>query len=160
VDDDRQLQTWSTLVAVYQSVLHDVVGALEDDAGLDSGVFSALAYISRAEPPGRLRLSELQELMHPRYSQPGLSRLAQRMEVEGLIERRADPSDGRAALLIMTRVGRVRFARADAVYRSAVREHFGRHLSPTQARTLTAALDPVMQGRAIRGPRSRTVRTG
>ena len=38
--------------------------------------------------PGRLRLSELHELMHPRYSQPGLSRLVQRMEADGLVERR------------------------------------------------------------------------
>jgi len=146
-------------VAVYQSVLHDVVRALEDDAGLDSGVFSALAYLWRAEPVGRLRLSELQDLMYPRYSQPGLSRLAQRMEVDGLVERRADPSDGRAAVLIMTRAGRVRFARADAVYRAAVREHFGRHLSSRQARVLESALDPLVRGRAIRGPGSRTVRT-
>ena len=31
-----------------------------------------------------MRLSELHELMHPRYSQPGLSRLVQRMEADGL----------------------------------------------------------------------------
>ena len=99
---DEQLAAWSSLVAVYQSVLHDVVRALENDAGLDSGVFSALAYLARAEPRGRLRLSELQELMHPRYSQPGLSRLVQRMEADGLVERRADPGDGRATILATT----------------------------------------------------------
>ena len=93
---DSQLRAWSAVVGVYQSVLHDVVRALEDEAGLDSGVFSALAYLARAEPAGRLRLSELHELMHPRYSQPGLSRLVQRMEADGLVERRPDPGDGRA----------------------------------------------------------------
>ena len=66
-------------MAVYQSVLHDVVRALETDAGMDSGVFSALAYLARAEPRGRMLLTELVELMHPRYSQHGLSRLVQRM---------------------------------------------------------------------------------
>lgn len=147
-------------MAVYQSVLHDVVQALEDEAGLDSGVFSALAYLARAEPPGRLRLSSLHELMHPRYSQPGLSRLVQRMEADGLVERRADPDDGRAAVLVMTRAGRARFNRADAVYAEALREHFGRHLSGPQARALEVALLPVTRGRAIRGARSRTVRAG
>ena len=53
-----------------------------------------------------MRLSELHELMHPRYSQPGLSRLVQRMEADGLVERRADPDDGRATVLQMTRAGR------------------------------------------------------
>src|SRR5580704_5961282 len=157
---DVQLDAWSALVAVYQSVLHDVVRALEDEAGLDSGVFSALAYLARAEPAGRLRLSALHELMHPRYSQPGLSRLVQRMEADALVERRRDPDDGRASVLVMTRAGRARFNRADCVYNRALREHFGRHLTAAQARALEAALVPVTRGRAIRGAASRTVRAG
>jgi DNA-binding MarR family transcriptional regulator len=154
------LEAWSALVGVYQSVLHDVVRALEDEAGLDSGVFSALAYLARADPAGRLRLSEMHDLMHPRYSQPGLSRLVQRMEADGLVGRRPDPADGRAAVLVMTRAGRTRFNRADAVYTAALREHFGRHLSVAQARALEAALAPVTRGRANRVAPSRTVRSG
>jgi len=147
-------------VAVYQSVLHDVVRALENDAGLDSGVFSALAHLVRAEPAGRLPLAELQELMHPRYSQPGLSRLVQRMEADGLVTRRRDPADGRATVLVLTRAGSARFERADAVYREALREHFGRHLTTAQARALETALDPVVRGRAISPDGSRSVRRG
>jgi DNA-binding MarR family transcriptional regulator len=157
---DQRLEAWSALVAVYQSVLHDVVRALEGDAGLDSGVFSALAYLARAEPPGRIRLGMLQELMHPRYSQPGLSRLVQRMEVDGLVAREPDPDDGRATVLVMTRAGRARFAKADAVYTAALQEHFGRHLTGAQARELEAALRPVTRGRANRAAPSRTVRAG
>lgn len=156
---DAQLDGWRSLVAVYQSVLHDVVRALEDDAGMDSGVFSALAYLARAEPRGRIRLSELTELMHPRYSQPGLSRLVQRMEADGLVERRADPDDGRATVLQMTRAGRARFERADAVYADAVREHFGRHVPVTEARELQSSLDAVLRARATSASPSRTVRS-
>jgi DNA-binding MarR family transcriptional regulator len=153
-----QLDAWRALVAVYQSVLHDVVRALENDAGMDSGVFSALAYLARAEPRGRMRLSELLELMHPRYSQPGLSRLVQRMEADGLVERRADPDDGRATVLQMTRAGRARFVRADLIYTDAVREHFGRHLEPAEARTLQHSLDALLRARATSTSASRTVR--
>ena len=159
-EPSEQLHAWSALVAVYQSVLHDVVRTLEGEAGLDSGVFSALAHLARAEPAGRMRLSELHELMHPRYSQPGLSRLVQRMEADGLVERRVDPDDGRAAVVVMTRAGRARFTRADAVYAAALREHFGQHVTATQARALEAALAPISRGRAIPGAGSRTVRTG
>jgi DNA-binding MarR family transcriptional regulator len=98
--------------------------------------------------------------MHPRYSQPGLSRLVQRMEADGLVERRADPDDGRATTLVMTRSGRSRYAKADLVYTAALKEHFGRHLSGPQARALEAALRPVSRGRANRAAPSRTVRTG
>jgi len=157
--NDEPLAAWSALVGVYQSVLHDVVRALESEAGLDSGVFSALAYLARAEPPGRLRLGELQELMHPRYSQPGLSRLVQRMEADGLVERRPDPGDGRAAILVTTRAGRTRFERANVVYEKALREHFGRHLPATDARTVRRSLDGVLRARAKSAAGSRTVRT-
>jgi DNA-binding MarR family transcriptional regulator len=139
--------TWSALVTVYQAVLHDVVGALED-VGMDSGVFSALAYLARATPPNRLAMSELQRLMHPRYSQPGFSRLIRRMEDDGLVERRADPGDGRAAILALTRSGRQRFRDADGVYARALTDSFDRHLSASEHARLEATLGRVMAGRA------------
>jgi DNA-binding MarR family transcriptional regulator len=113
---------------VYQSVLHDVVAALDEQAGLDSGVFSALAYLERARPAHRLPMAALQGAMHPRYSQSGCSRLVQRMEADGLVERRADPRDRRATIVVTTRSGRQRFREANAVYVAALRSSFGRHL--------------------------------
>ena len=145
--DSQPLAAWSTLVSVYQAVLHDVVGTLGEQAGIDSGVFSALAYLERADPPHRLAMSELQRLLHPRYSQPGLSRLVQRMEADGLVERRRDPVDGRAAVLVSTRAGRRAYQRANAVYTAAVQEHFGRHLSARDAALLADALNGVAQRR-------------
>jgi DNA-binding MarR family transcriptional regulator len=141
------LTVWSGLVAVYQGVLHDVVSALADEAGMDSGVFSALAYLERADPPHRMGMSELQRHLHPRYSQPGLSRLVQRMEADGLVERRRDPVDGRAAVLVSTPAGRRAYTRANAVYTAAVNEHFGRHLSRSESTDLAAALSRVAQRR-------------
>ncbi|HEX4489828.1 MAG TPA: MarR family transcriptional regulator [Acidimicrobiia bacterium] len=145
--DADPIGAWSALVAVYQSVLHDVVGRLGDEAGIDSGVFSALAYLERSEPAHRIRLSELQRLMHPRYSQPGLSRLVQRMETDGIVERRADPDDGRAAILVTTARGRRAYERANRVYEAAVHEHFGRHLDTRDGARLEAMLGRVMTQR-------------
>ena len=150
--DPESTATWSALVAVYQAVLHDVVQALGDRAGIDSGVFSALAYLERADPPHRIGLGELHRLLHPRYSQPGLSRLVQRMEADGLIERRPDPADGRAAIVVSTRAGRRAYQRANAVYTEAVDEHFGRHLGSGDAAAMVGALNRVVQRRAARAP--------
>jgi DNA-binding MarR family transcriptional regulator len=141
-----ELEAWSALVAVYQAVLHDVVGALEDDAQIDSGMFSALAHVERNG--GSIRLAELQQLMYPRYSQPGLSRLVQRMEADGLVERRIDAADKRATTVRLTRTGRSRFQRADAVYRAAVDEHFLTHLSSGERDALTSQLQHVLARRA------------
>ena len=138
---------WSTLVRVYQGVLHDVVTDLGEQAGMDSGVFSALAYLERAEPRHRMAMSELQGHLHPRYSQPGFSRLVQRMESDGLVERRRDPGDGRAAILLTTRAGRRAYERANAVYDAAVHEHFGRHLTASDRSALATALQRIVDRR-------------
>ena len=140
--DNAAVEAWSAIVAAYQSVLHELVAALEDEAAMDSGVFSALAYLDRAVPPHRLPMSRLQRMMHPRYSQPGFSRLVSRMEQGGLVRRRPDPEDGRAVVLVSTSTGRDRYQRADAVYRATVTERMG-PLSAEQCRTLVALLAPV-----------------
>ena len=132
-------QLWRALVDVYQPVLRDVVTALEDEAEIDSGTYSALAYIDQAG--GRIRLRELHDLMRVRYSQPGLSRLVQRMEADGIVERRVDPDDRRGTVVALTRPGRVRFRRAHTVYEAALDAHLGVHISASEAATLARALE-------------------
>jgi DNA-binding MarR family transcriptional regulator len=143
-----ELEPWRALVDVYQAVLHDVVDALEREAGIDSGAYSVLAHLDRVTPKGRMPMAELQRLMHPRYSQPGLSRLIQRMEAAGLIDRRVDPSDGRATTVHVTRAGRARFGRAHTVYAHAVHEHFLAHLDGRQRDRLARELRSVLTARA------------
>ncbi|RYV51868.1 MarR family winged helix-turn-helix transcriptional regulator [Pengzhenrongella frigida] len=55
-------------------------------------------------PAGGVRLRELAE--HVRLSQPGLSRLVERMESAGLVSRERDPHDGRGTLVALTDRGR------------------------------------------------------
>ena len=150
------LEAWSALVAVYQAVLHDVVGALEGEAQIDSGMFSALAHVERNG--GSIPLGELQQLMYPRYSQPGLSRLVQRMEADGLVERRIDAADKRATTVRLTRTGRTRFQQADAIYRAAVDEHFLAHLDAPEREALASQLQHVLARRATPELRGASVR--
>ena len=147
-DADDPLPSWSALVNVYQSVLHDVVAALDEQAGTDSGVFSALAYLERARPPHRLPMGELQRAMHPRYSQPGFSRLVQRMEADGLVDRRPDPDDRRASIVVLTGAGRAQFRKANTVYTDALQVSFGRHLDDEEHHRLAAMLTSVSARRA------------
>jgi DNA-binding MarR family transcriptional regulator len=55
-------------------------------------------------PGGRTRLRDLAE--HVRLSQPGLSRLVERMETDGLVARERDPRDGRGTVVSLTDRGR------------------------------------------------------
>ncbi len=147
-----QHAAWSALAELYQAVVRPVVVRLEAETGIDSGVYSALAYLERAEPPGRLPLSDLARMLGVRYSQPGVSRLVQRMELDGLVERHVDPSDRRAAIVTITPHGRSRHDRAETVYRTAVSEEFGTFLDTAQADALTAALTTVLAARAASVP--------
>jgi DNA-binding MarR family transcriptional regulator len=146
---DETQRLWSALVDVYQPVLRDVVTDLERDAGIDPGTYSALAYLDRAG--GRMQLRDLHDLMRVRYSQPGLSRLVQRMEGDGIVERREHPEDRRGTVVALTRSGRARFRRAHAVYTDALDEHLGAHLSPSAATELTRALEALGARRAAAG---------
>jgi DNA-binding MarR family transcriptional regulator len=138
-------ELWRALVDVYQPVLREVVAELERDAGIDSGTYSVLAYLERAG--GALPLAELQRLMQVRYSQPGLSRLVQRLEGDGLLARAVDPGDRRATTVALTRLGRRRTRTARSVYERALDRHLGAHVAPADARRLVTLLERVADAR-------------
>ncbi len=143
---DQTQRLWTALVAVYQPVLREVVDALEHDAGIDSGTYSALAYLD--QPGGRMRIGDLHALLRVRYSQPGLSRLVQRMERDGIVQRHIDPDDRRGTVVSLTRSGRTRFRRARDVYNAALDEHLGRDLPDATVASLTRALEDVAARRS------------
>ena len=145
MDEPTAAEVWRALVDVYQPVLRDVVTELEQDAGIDSGTYSVLAYLDRAG--GTIRLAELQSLMRVRYSQPGLSRLVQRMETDALVERVTDPGDRRATTVRLTRAGRARTRAARAVYDRALERHLGVFVDTADARVLTDVLDRLATAR-------------
>ena len=138
-------EVWRALVDVYQPVLREVVTELERDAGIDSGTYSVLAYLDRAG--GARPLAELQTLMRVRYSQPGLSRLVQRMESDGLVTRAGDPHDRRATTVALTRAGRARTRAARAVYDRALEHHLGAHVGAEDARRLVTLLERIAERR-------------
>jgi len=76
--------------------------------------------------PGPLRLSDLNR--HVLLSQPALSRLVDRLAERGLVERCADPADGRGVRLSLTDAGRV------------VQRRIGRQHARGVARAMTAGL--------------------
>jgi DNA-binding MarR family transcriptional regulator len=65
-----------------------------------------------------LQLSELAELLHTDLST--VSRQVQSAERAGLVERRPDPTDGRASLVYLTRAGEDALARVRAVQRAEI----------------------------------------
>jgi DNA-binding MarR family transcriptional regulator len=67
--------------------------------------------------------------VHERVSQPAMTTLVNRLEGEGLAERRCDPSDGRAALVAVTAEGRGRVADFRNTRTAAIAERLTRALA-------------------------------
>ncbi|MFE8947253.1 MarR family winged helix-turn-helix transcriptional regulator [Streptomyces sp. NPDC007856] len=90
--------------------------------------FTTLSVLDTLACSGPKRLTELTRT--EQMSQPGLTQLVTRLERDGLVERRPDPTDGRAALVHITDSGRK--------IGQARREDRGRHLTPLIAQLTPA----------------------
>lgn len=66
--------------------------------------FSTLSVLHTLSRSGPLRLTDL--LATEQLKQPALTSLVAKLEQDGLVRRRPDPSDGRAILLSLTPAGR------------------------------------------------------
>lgn len=78
----------------------------EAGGGLSPSLTAALATVERHGP---LTPSELAE--REGTKRPAATRIVARLEADGLVERAADPSDGRVALIAATPAGRALLAR-------------------------------------------------
>lgn len=68
-----------------------------DSHGLDTGDFDVLSTLLRSGPPYRLRPTELFRWLM--ITSGGLTARVSRLEMRGLVERVADPADGRSLLV-------------------------------------------------------------
>ncbi len=94
--------------------------------------YDVLYTLSKCPKPQRL--GELGR--HVLLSQPGLSRLVERLVERGLVARGPDPADARAALLSLTEDGRKAQRRVGRAHARSVAEAMSARLSPTQMSTL------------------------
>lgn len=102
---------------------------------------SQLSALYTVEQHGPLRLSDL--ACHERVRRATLTRCAASLEDLGLLERRADPDDGRAALMALSPVGR-RLVDDLRRERTTLLTRRLEALDAAQRRTLAAAL-PVLE---------------
>jgi DNA-binding MarR family transcriptional regulator len=92
----------------------------------------------RQSPEGRLTMSEIADgIVH---SMGGTTRLIDRMVTEGLVERRACPTDRRAIHVFITEAGNARFDEAVAVHVSLLAELFDRNLTVDEQQQLATLL--------------------
>lgn len=143
---DPRRQAWRAMMETYGRILSVLERELVAATGIDLQCYDVLLHLSEAGKPG-LRMNELAKAVV--ISKSGLTSLVDRMADRGLVERAPDPSDRRAVLVALTPGGANRFREAARVHLAGVDEHFCRHLTPAQGRTLASILSSVHEREAV-----------
>ena len=132
------IHAWTRLAKAGRLVL----GAVETDlkaAGFPPlGWYDVLLELSRDKVDG-LRPFELEERLL--LAQYNLSRVLDRIEATGYVERRPHPEDRRGQIVRITASGRDLVKRMWPVYRAAIARHVGGKLADGEALELALLLD-------------------
>lgn len=137
---ENGLTAWIALIEAHAAAVESVEADLVRDAGLPLSWHEVLARLARAED-GSMRMQELARSVL--LSKSGLTRLADRMEAAGLIERTACPSDRRGTNAVITDRGRRALAGATPSFLAAVDRHFTGHLNDREIEVVAASLGKV-----------------
>jgi DNA-binding MarR family transcriptional regulator len=132
---DRELAAWKGMLAAHSRLVHELDAELERDHGIPLSSYEVLMNLADADG-NRLRMGELADRLL--LSRSGISRLADRLEKQGLIERARCDDDGRGYFAKLTEPGRRLVAEARPEHLAGVRRHFLDRLSPDEVDALGA----------------------
>jgi DNA-binding MarR family transcriptional regulator len=100
----------------------------------------------QAAPDRRRRMAELAEGVL--LSRSGMTRLVDRLEKEGLLERDACVSDGRGMFAVLTEKGEALLSQARRTHLDGVRDRFLRHFTEQELEALAGLWNRVLPGAA------------
>ncbi|HXD53618.1 MAG TPA: MarR family transcriptional regulator [Solirubrobacteraceae bacterium] len=116
-----ELRAWRGLLRAHACLAKRLDADLERAHRLPLSSYEVLHHLEEA-PDGRMRMCDLAE--QAQLSRSGLTRLVDRLERDGLLERCSCSHDARGSYACLTAVGRERLAEARVTHLAAVREAF------------------------------------
>jgi DNA-binding MarR family transcriptional regulator len=127
-----ELAAWRGMLETHSALVARLDAELERDHGLPLTSYEVLMYLGDAED-GQLRMGELADRLL--LSRSGITRLVDRLERQGLVERHRCEDDGRGFYATLTANGREKLHAARPDHLAGVRRHF---LEPLGASDLDA----------------------
>jgi DNA-binding MarR family transcriptional regulator len=137
--DDRA--AWLGFLRVHARIVKQLDAELERAHGLSLSSYDVLVQLSLA-PGDEMRMSELAEAAL--LSRAGITRLVERLEREGLVERRPGERDSRQVFARVTDRGLERLAASAPTHFASVRERFLAPLTRTQRHEIAAAWQRIL----------------
>jgi len=133
---------WRAVLMAFARVNHRLEADLRESSDLSLGWYEVLLQLASSST-GRLRMSEVADGMI--LSRSAATRLVDRLEAEGLVERMVCDEDRRGMEVALTAAGRDRFVAAGRVHLRGIEDYFGTHLTSEEldelARLLTRVAD-------------------
>ena len=133
--NERELAAWKGMLATHSRLVHELDAELERQHGLPLSSYEVLMNLDYAEG-NRLRMGELADRLL--LSRSGITRLADRLEKQGLIARERCDNDGRGYFATLTDQGRALVTAARPDHLADVRRRFLDRLAPEDIDALGA----------------------
>ncbi|WP_244610294.1 MarR family winged helix-turn-helix transcriptional regulator [Microvirga pakistanensis] len=141
---DAVTDAWVRLVLAERKVVGEIEAELKTVGFPNLSWYDVLLHLKRA-PDGRSSPKDIENAVL--FEQYNISRLLDRMEVEGLVRRIPFPGDKRRQLVEITEEGRALQRRMWGVYGPAINRFIGETLTEQEARQLAALLLKLMNGK-------------
>ena len=140
-----ELGAWRGFLRVHSALIKELDADLESRFGLPLSSYEVLINLADA-PEKRLRMAELAD--RTLLSRSGMTRLVDRLQKDGMLERERCECDARGAYARLTEKGAELLAEARPAHLAGVRERFLRHLSEDELQALAAVWEKLVPGAA------------
>lgn len=124
---EHELRAWRGLLRTHAMLVKRLDADLESAHGLPLTSYEVLLNLWHAEE-AKMRMCDVAESVL--LSRSGLTRLVDRLERDGFVERVSCADDARGAFAKLTDAGRAKLEEARGTHLAGVREHFLSHLTP------------------------------
>jgi DNA-binding MarR family transcriptional regulator len=143
--DQKKLSVWKTFLRAHATLLRTLENELQAQQGLSLTWYEVLLHLNK-DPRGGLRMQELAEAVI--LSRSGLTRLLDRMENAGLVQRRPCAHDRRGAYALITPEGKTLFELIRPVVLQSIETHFAQHLDEAACDTLLGVFNKILEAEA------------
>ena len=134
-----RLRCWRLFFESAMALLDVLDSELQDAVGIPQRWYDVLVHTD--ESPNGIQMTELADRIL--YSKSGFTRVIDRMEEADLVRRVRPPNDRRSILVLLTEKGTKTLERARRHHRDGIQRHFSEHLSDTDVKALTRALEKI-----------------
>ena len=135
-----RLNAWGAFLTAHKALETILTRELESACGLPLTWFDVLAQL-RSAPAQRLTMTQLASAIL--FSKSGLTRLIDRMEAAGLVQRLARPGDRRSLHIALTDAGEEKYRQALPIHLDHVQRHFAAYIEDGEAAAVESALERV-----------------